>query len=153
MRFVRHSWVESFRCSHYAGMVPMGDYFHVYHAILTKLLDRDGVAVMVAFNQHQPTQIFGFCCYEEGFTKPLVHYVYVKEDFRRLPEKDGDFKEGIATMLLGECGIPNPKADSFYFTFKTGIWAKLTRWGAPFSGGSYKPLLARFDKSEAQNHE
>jgi hypothetical protein len=151
MRFVRHSWVESYRCSHYAGMVHMENYFRVYHEVLTKLLDRDGAKVIVAFNEHQPTQIFGFCCHEEGFTKPLIHYCYVKEDFRQLPKKDESFKEGIATMLLRECGAP-PK-EPFYYTFKTGIWAKLSRWGAPFSGGIYKPLMARFDKAEAQNHE
>lgn len=151
MRFVRHSWVESYRCSHYAGMVPMEDYFNVYHGILTKLLNRDGVAVMIAFNEHQPTQIFGFCCYEEGFTKPLVHYVYIKEDFRQLPKKDEKFREGIATTLLKECGIPPEKP--FYYTFKTGIWSRLARWGAPFCGGIYRPLMARFSKTEAQNHE
>jgi hypothetical protein len=131
----------------------MEDYFRVYYDVLTKLLSRDGVSVMVAFNEHRPAQIFGFCCYEEGFTKPLIHYIYIKEDFRRLPEKDQDFGKGIATMLLEVCGISNPEDDPFYFTFKTGIWARLTRWGGPFAAGDYKPLMARFDKAEAQDHE
>ncbi len=151
MRFIRHSWVESFRTSHYAGMIPMKDYFRIYHDILREIMDRGGVKVLVAYNPSHPTQIFGFCCYEVGFTLPMVHYVYIKEDFRQLPKKDNTFTKGLATMLLGECGI-DPKED-FYYTFKTGSWSRLTRWGAPFCGGIYRPLFARFNKDEAQKHE
>lgn len=151
MRFVRHSWVESFRTSHYAGVIPMSEYFKIYHDVVRGLMDRDGCEVLIAHHSLHPTQIFGFCCYEQGFTIPLIHYMYVKEDFRQLPSKDDSFSEGIATMLMKQVGF-SPK-DPFYYTFKTGTWSRLVRWEAPFSGGVYKPMFARFDKSEAVKHE
>lgn len=151
MRFIRHSWVESYRNSHYAGMIPMEDYFKAYHSVITKIFGRDGATLLVAFNPLHPSQIFGFCCYETGFALPLIHYVYVKDDFRRLPTKDDTFKEGIATMLLQESGT-NPK-EPFYYTFKTGAWAKLTKRHSPFSGGVFRPQLGRFPKDEAVAYE
>ncbi len=151
MRFVRHSWVESFRTSHYAGVIPMNEYFRLYHDITKNLVARENSFVMVAFNPSHESQIFGFVAYELGFSLPLVHYVYVKEDFRALPTKDGSFTEGLATLLLKAVGV-NPKSP-FYYTFKTGIWAWLSKREGPFSGGIYKPLLARFSKREAVAHE
>tara|TARA_B100001123_G_C14877819_1_gene854719 strand:+ start:201 stop:749 length:549 start_codon:yes stop_codon:yes gene_type:complete len=150
IRFVRYTWVENFRTSHYAGVIPMGDYFRIYHRIIRKLMDRDGVAIKIAYNPQHPTQIYGFCCYEDGFDIPVLHYIYVKEDFRQLPAKDDSFKAGIATLLLKECSI-NPELP-FYYTFKTGAWARLVKWGGPFSGGVFRPLLARFDKDDAVSH-
>jgi hypothetical protein len=151
VRFIRHSWVESFRVSHYAGMVPMEDYHRVYHRLIQKLMDRDGVDVLVCFNPQHESQIYGFVCFEKGFTLPVIHYVYVKEDFRRLPGKDGSFRHGIATMLLNRVEA-NPKSP-FYYTFKTGAWATLVKQNGPFSGGIYRPLFARFPKEDAVNHE
>jgi hypothetical protein len=151
MRFVRHSWVESFRTSHYAGLVPMDAYFKLYHKITKDLMEREDSFVMVAYNPSHESQIFGFVAYERGFSLPLVNYIYVKEDFRELPTKDGSFNEGLATLLLKAAGV-DPKAP-FYYTFKTGVWAWLSKREGPFSGGIYKPLLARFSKREAVDHE
>jgi len=151
MRFIRHSWVESFRTSHYAGVIPMSDYFRIYHEVISSISGRDGAETLVAFNPLHPDQICGFCCYESGYTIPLLHYVYVKEDFRQLPSKDESFQHGLAAMLLEQAGI-HPK-EPYYYTFKTGVWARLSKWGGPFSGGIFKPLLARFDKGDAVTHE
>ena len=151
MRFVRHSWVESYRTSHYAGPIPMSMYFKVYHDVVKNLMERDGVKTMIAYHKEHPSQIFGFCCYEKGYTLPLVHYIYVKSAFRQLPGVDDSFDEGIATMLLEECGID--PTNPHYYTFKTGVWAFLASRGNPFSGGIFKPLLTRFDKDEAAKHE
>lgn len=151
MKFVRHSWVESFRCSHYAGVIPMKDYFSIYHRVLSELMERDGFSAIVAYNHTETSQIFGFLACESGFTAPLVHYTYIKEDFRRLPQKDPAFKKGIATMLMEKMGIL-PK-EPFYYTFKTGAFYRLTKWGGPWSGGIFKPLYARFPEEEAKTHD
>ena len=151
MRFIRHAWVESFRTSHYAGVIPMKIYFQLYHDIIREILERDGTRVLIAFNSSHPSQIFAFLAHEAGFSLPLVHYVYVKEDFRQLPQKDSSFKNGLATMLMQKIDIPGK--DPFYYTFKTGIWSRLTKWSGPFSGAIYKPLYARFDEVEAKAHD
>ena len=151
VRFIRHSWVQSFRISHYAGMSPMENYYETQHRWIQKLMDRDDVCVLVAFNTDHESQIYGFLCTEGGFTLPVVHYVYVKSDFRRLPQKDDSFKKGIATMLLAPRGIN--QRSPFYYTYKPGDWAGLAKHGQPFSGGMFRPLFARFDKYEAIRHE
>ncbi len=150
-RFIRHSWVESFRVSHYAGMIPMEDYHRNQHRWCQKLMDRDGVSVVVAYEIAHEPQIYGFCVVEDGFTLPVLHYVYVKDDYRQLPQKDPAYPRGIATMLLERAGI-NPKAP-FYYTYKTGIWASLVKQNSPFGGGIYRPLFARFPRDAAIRHE
>jgi len=129
----------------------MKDYFAIYHKVLSGLMERSGFAAIVAFNKEEPSQIFGFMACESGFTAPLVHYLYIKEDFRRLPKKDPAFKKGIATILMEEMKI-NTK-EPFYYTFKTGAFYKLTKWNGPWSGGIFKPLYARFPEEEAKTHD
>lgn len=149
--FVRDSWVESFRSSHYAGMAPMDEYGPMQHRWIQRIVDRPGVTVRVAFNEEYPDQLFGFVCTEDGFTLPMVHYMYVKEDFRRLAQKDKTFRYGIATQLLLNARV-DPR-DPFYYTHKTVKWVSLVRNNGPFGGGVYRPLLARFSKESAVEFE
>ena len=151
MRFIRHAWVENFRTSHHAGVIPMKIYFQLYHDIIREILERDATRVLVAFNSSHPSQIFAFLAHENGLSLPLIHYVYVKEDFRQLPKKDPSFEKGLTSMMMEKVDIPTK--GPFYYTFKTGIWARLTKWGGPFPKATYKPLYARFDEDEAKAHD
>lgn len=150
-RFVHDSWVQSFRVSHYAGMIPMEDYHANQHRWVRKLIDRDGTHVLIAYNTQHESQIYGFLCHETGFSLPMVHYTYVKDDFRQLPTKDPSYSIGICTMLMAHASI-NPKAP-FYYSYKTGTWAGLSKQSGPFGGGIYRPLFARFPKADAVAHE
>jgi hypothetical protein len=65
-----------------------------------------------------PDDLYGYLVYEEGFDRPVVHYAYVKDQYRN---------KGVLKYMLKKANI-----DSTYFTtFKTsdgdnylknGIW-------------------------------
>lgn len=150
-RFVLDAWVRSFRMSHYAGMIPVEDYHRLQTRWVQRLLNRDGVSVTIACNAEDTDQIFGFLCSEVGFSLPVVHYVYVKDDFRRLASKISRCRYGVATQLMHHKGI-EPRR-SYYYTFRTAHWASLSRHGAAFGGGIHRPMFARFRRDEAIAHE
>jgi GNAT superfamily N-acetyltransferase len=68
---------------------------------------------------------------------PVVHYLYVKEPFRRI---------GVASYLMRTAGV-DLKAD-WSFTHKTAASTRITKRLAPQA--TYNPLLARFDKTQTQ---
>lgn len=97
LKFVRHSWFESYRKG---GLAPLVG-FDVYAAGMNKLLDRllHG-DVHVAYATEVPDEIVGWVCRNELVTTRVprhLHYVYVKQAYRRL---------GIATQLIEDvkCG-------------------------------------------------
>ncbi len=154
--FIRNSWRDSYRMSHMAGPIPMNRYRAVYDDLIGQLLARDGVQVLVAYiaDHAPPNDAFGWLCIEHGasaparvrengrwtdgmspLTQPLVHYVYVKQPFRR---------HHIARSLFVAAGVD--VARHWVHTFSTAIVPKIrhTRdWG-----GVFDPRLARFPKNE-----
>lgn len=89
-RLILSSWLESFRdCSRTANLVPKPFYFPLQREVSTALLRRG--EVLVACNPMDADQIFGWAVVERIARKPVLHYVYVKQLFRRM---------GIASALL-----------------------------------------------------
>ena len=166
LEFVRGSWRDSHRMSHTAGPIPMDAYPHVYDALIKRLLEREGVFVVVMHSDQEapPNDVLGWACVEEGvraparvrengqwvdrfheLKQPLVHYVYVKQPFRL---------HGVARSLLTAAGVDTELP--WIHTFSTAVVAKLRnkrtraglRWPATFD-----PRLARFPKHEPITEE
>lgn len=86
--FVFSSWLRSYRAN--SDMrVSQSLYYAGHHEVIEGLLKAPGVEVVVASPEGDPNTILGWCCRGQG----VVHYVYVKEAFRRM---------GLAKMLVGE---------------------------------------------------
>lgn len=87
--FIFNAWLKNFRNSEFANDMPNEIFFSEHHKVIERLLQQ--YDVVIAANQEDPSQIYGFICagYTEGvFT---LHYVYVKHTFRKM---------GIAEALL-----------------------------------------------------
>lgn len=80
--FIFNAWLKSFRNSEFTKELPNEIYFSEHHKVIEDLLKR--YDVIVAANQEDPTQIYGFIC--AGYTDNVftLHYVYVKHTFRRM---------------------------------------------------------------------
>lgn len=65
-----------------------------------------------------PNDLYGYLVFEDGFDRPVVHYAYVKDEYR---------KKGVLKYMLKKAGIKS----TYFTTFKTadgdhflkdGIW-------------------------------
>jgi hypothetical protein len=82
--FVYSSWLKSLRPH---SKVLKYLFFLGQHRLIESLLARPGVSVGVICLDESPEVILGWICHEFG----IVHYLYVKSEFRRL---------GLANKML-----------------------------------------------------
>ncbi len=76
--FVRSSWLRSHRAV--CEWAPRDAYFRLHHDVVEGLLER--ATCIVAASKSDADQILGWACGEPG-ERPLLHYAYVKQTFRR----------------------------------------------------------------------
>lgn len=110
--FIFSSWLHSYRSSLHTKNVVNTVYFGEHHDLLERIMNRS--EAVIACNADDPNQIFGYIVYERIDNALVVHYIYVKQSFRKL---------GIGKTLLQSTGWQ--KGDAFIFTHDTYISAKL----------------------------
>lgn len=92
--FVFSSWLKSYRNAPQSRLMLNNIYFQNQHDIIEDILKKS--VVMIAVNEQDPSQIFGYIVYE----KPsMLHYVYVKYTYRKM---------GIARLLFQHAELLNP---------------------------------------------
>lgn len=101
---VMDSWQRSCSRSPYAGNVPNSAWVETSRKMVTHLLAR-GARIVVAHSPDDTDHILGWACGEQDDRKTVLHYTYVKAQYRR---------DGIALELLGELLPPEPTAHMFY---------------------------------------
>lgn len=85
------SWLKSYR-KHAATQGLSNDvYFSGQRELIARLLQRATVRLLVSVED--PSHIYGWACTELSGGLPVLHYVYVKQTYRRL---------GFARLLLGD---------------------------------------------------
>jgi GNAT superfamily N-acetyltransferase len=77
-----NSWLKSYRNSLFAKQIVNEVYFTEYHKIIEDLL-RDSI-VLIACNNDDASQIYGWCCAKYIDNIFCLHYIYVKHAFRRM---------------------------------------------------------------------
>lgn len=87
LAFIYSSWLRSFKGSRDKHVSPEV-YFEGQHELIGNLLDSANTTALVATPAYDAGIILGWCVK----TNDTLHYVYVKEAFRRM---------GIAKLLVG----------------------------------------------------
>jgi len=78
--FVLDSWIKSYRQSDWAGVVPNHLFFSVMRETIGGLIARGAKLVGASV----AGRLLGYVCYEhKGEDTAVLHYVYVKDPFRR----------------------------------------------------------------------
>lgn len=90
--FVYNSWLKSFRNGTMNRNVDNSIYFHNHHKLIDKILQRS--TIVVCCDAKDPKIIFGYVVYEKIDGQFVLHYIYVKNIYRKL---------GIAKKLLEQC--------------------------------------------------
>jgi GNAT superfamily N-acetyltransferase len=87
--FIFSSWLKSFRSSLFASKLVNSVYFTEHHKVIEKIVKNSHV--IVACNDQDPTQIYGYIVAGTVDSIFCLHYVYTKHPFRRM---------GIARLLI-----------------------------------------------------
>lgn len=88
--FIFSSWLQSYRDSEEVRNIGNDAYFGGHHKVIAELAQRPEAKCFVACASDFPAQIFGWA-YGESGAETVLHYVYVKQQYRRM---------GIARGLL-----------------------------------------------------
>jgi hypothetical protein len=87
--FIKSGWLDSYRDGRTVRGVPNSIYYRMQDKVVSHILRR--ALCVVACNEDNPDELFGFLCCEIAEGLPVVHYVYVRSGSRRA---------GVAHRLL-----------------------------------------------------
>lgn len=154
--FCVETFLDSYRDSHAAGLVPMDVWHEVMRPVWTRILSRPGVAIHVAawageddgvadlagwiavergYEVSRSVQRFGKRCRRLVVAKqPLVLYVFVKQLYR---------ESGIARGLFAAAGV-DPAAP-FRHATKTAVMSD-PKLAAKIPHAKWAPLIVRYPK-------
>lgn len=136
--FIFNSWLRSYRNSPFARNISNTIYFNEQHKLLEELVKT--CKVVVACNESDTSQIYGYIVGDniDGFL--VIHYLYVKQSFRNM---------GIGKSLLNMFDHDIDKAA--IYTHHTKIADRL----APRFNLIYHPyvLHTNYDFTGADNDE
>jgi hypothetical protein len=121
-RFVYQTWLDSWRTSRYAGVIPNNLYYETTRTAIEDLIGR-GATVIVA---ELDGELLGFACGEVKDGKKVHHYTYVKDPFLR---------KGVEERLLAS--LPGDRPG--WFTFAQTRFLKDKQW-------KHAPEIARRQK-------
>lgn len=121
--FILSNYQKSFRNSQFAGIIRNNQYYSVMKNTLDDLLAR-GARCVIACDKLDSDNLVGFILFETTNTVPVIHYLFVKPDFR---------ENGIAGYLLHSAA---PEFEPFLYTHKTSHSKK-------FQSGYFSPVIAR----------
>lgn len=120
MRLILDSWAKSFRNSDHSGVIPNHMYFAVVRELVAGLIVR-GAKIVVA---DVAGRVAGWVCYEHKDSELVLHYVYVKDMYR---------KQGLGS-ILAKGGMPGLRLPGFcvFYTHKTPAAKYVLPKGARF---------------------
>ena len=125
--FIFQTWLKAYRYdSPFGKGIPNKVFFDRHHKILERILARPTAKVLAAVEPTEHSTLFGYLAFEASIDRPVIHFAYVKEAFRKL---------GVAKALFTHASIePNGAA----FTHRTYEF----EWFEPkYPGLVYDPYL------------
>lgn len=110
--FIYSTWLRSYRHSaHFTKKISNEIYYDMHHKIIDRFISRGG-EILVACPKGEPDVILGYVALETS--TPIVQYIYVKKNFRRM---------GIGAALFKAAG--NPKTFTHWTTDTDWIIKKI----------------------------
>lgn len=112
--FIFNSWLKSFKSSVFATQISPLIYFENHHKIIEELLKICKVSIICS--SQDESQIFGYMVSQKIEEVNVVHYIYIKEPYRKL---------GLAKHVLNYNNIKLTEA--FFYTHKTKLASVLDK--------------------------
>ena len=131
VNFIYNSWLKSYADNNYFNPIKGPAYYGYQKLLINKLLNQSIISIVC--NPEDEDQIFGYAVYEIDNSKLILHWIYIKYNFRRL---------GVCRFLLDT--ILSARMDrNFFLTFKGTYY---NSYAHKFDH-TYSPKLAFTDKS------
>ena len=113
VNFIFSSWLRNYRASEMTRPMSNEVFYAEQHRLIEALILKS--KVVIACNNNDPSQMYGWICAGETDGIFTLHYIYVKHAFRRM---------GIAKMLIEACGHTGASAGIYtHHTFPMTLWA------------------------------
>lgn len=112
--FIFNSWLRCYRHSQNTRGCENPVYFAQHHKLLEGLCKQS--EVIIACNVEDVTQIYGYIAHEKVEDVDVVHFLYIKEIYRKF---------GVANMLLDAVKIT--KSTPVFYTHRTFISESLEK--------------------------
>lgn len=110
--FIFNSWLKSYRTSFFARDITSTVYYTEHHKTVEHIAKNNNI--IIACNENDPTQIYGYICAGQVDGILAIHYIYVKHTFRNL---------GIGKALLN--AFEHDPAQAAVYTHHTRMADKL----------------------------
>ena len=83
MGFVMDSWFRSYRNSEWAGVIPNHLYYPTMREMLASLISRGAKILAAIAVTEEGERVIGYVCHENKKMETVLHYLYVKDPYRR----------------------------------------------------------------------
>lgn len=120
--FVYNNWLNTWRASKFAGVIPNNLYYETTRTAIDELIGRGAKVIVAELNG----ELLGFACGEVKDGKTVHHYTYVKDPF---------LGHGLEEALLAQ--LPGVKPG--WFTYASERFLKDKQW-------KHAPEMARRQK-------
>lgn len=105
--FIYANWLRHYKNrSYFAKRIRNSVFYKWHHLVLEKILDRSSTKILIAHPPEEAELILGFMVYEDQPDGSVIHFVYIKPQFKRM---------GIAKKLFASADLK----ESQYFTHWT----------------------------------
>lgn len=116
--FIYSSWLKSYRNSEDTKGITDTVYYAHHHNFIEALLSRPTCVVLIVSPTGDPNTILGYSVTDSSRNGPVIHYVYVKEAWRKM---------GLMKRLLSDAQVD---VAACLFTHRTKVaerlWSKYT---------------------------
>lgn len=83
LNFIFNKWLKNYKfSSRFAKNIKSDVYYKWHHLIVERILARPSSQVLIANPIDEPDVDLGFICYEETNDQKIIHYLFVKPEFR-----------------------------------------------------------------------
>ena len=116
LEFIMKSWLHTYKyTSNFAKRIKHSIYYKWHHMVVTNILNRPNTKTYVAALKEDDDVIFGFLTTERMNEEQVIHFIYIKKDFRHM---------GLFRLLLE---ASNLDLDNAIFTHWTYSMDELTK--------------------------
>ena len=82
--FIYSSWLKSYRNSEATKHLTNAVFFHHHKAIVKNILESKNTETLIICSDKDDDQLYGYIVVETIYSEIVLHYVYVKYNFRKL---------------------------------------------------------------------
>lgn len=109
MPFIYANWLNHYKnYSSFAKRIRKDLFMQWHHKVVKLIVERSTCDVYVAYPKGDPEVLLGYLVTEQWPDGPVVHFIFVKEAFRRF---------GIARSMIKHSEIPTDKITFTHWTY------------------------------------